>query len=132
MRILLFIVVLAAYAEVEASPCNNEASSLARVLYAEAKGASLEGTLVVGECMLTRAENQGRSICNTVGVKRATPPKDLIQYYTALAKQLLKMDKRPLSHGCDSWNAGTKPRHPGKVTRQIDGQVFYVLKPIKE
>jgi hypothetical protein len=131
MKLLSILVFLAA-ANVEASSHCKEATNLAKVMYAEAKGASLEGTLVVGECMLNRAENQNRSVCNTDGVKRATPPNTLFDYYVTLAKQLLKAERRPLSKGCDSWNAGVKPNHPGRITRHIDGQVFYVLKPMKE
>lgn len=127
MRALILLALLYSQASL-----GDEHSCLAKVLYAEAKGASLEGTLVVGECMLNRAENQGRSVCTTSGVERKTPPKNLFDYYKALAKQLLKSEKRSLAKGCDSWNAGTKPNHPGKVTRQIDGQVFYVLKPTAE
>lgn len=106
----------------------SEATCLSRVMYAEAKGASLEGTMIVGECTLTRAKNQGRSVCNTVGVKRATPPASMIDYYTVLAKRLLTHPSTELSRGCDSWNAGTKPNHDGKITRHADGQVFYVLR----
>lgn len=110
----------------------DEATCLSNVMYAEAKGASLEGTMIVGECMLTRAERQGKSICNTRGVKRHTPHPSLIEYYTALARQLLAHPSRKLSKGCDSWNAGTKPTHQGKVTRQSDGQVFYVMQAKRE
>lgn len=106
----------------------NQATCLANVMYAEGKGASLEGTMIVGECMLTRAERQGRSICNTTGVKRHTPPAELVGYYQALARQLLDHPSTRLSKGCDSWNAGTVPNHRGRVTRHADGQVFYTLK----
>ena len=110
----------------------NETTCLSNVMYAEAKGASLEGTMIVGECMLTRAGHQGRSICNTTGVKRHTPPVSLVEYYKALARQLLSHPSRNLSKGCDSWNAGKKPAHVGKVTRHADGQVFYVMQAKRE
>lgn len=122
MKKLFFIALL------PVSAMANQVTCLANVMYAEGKGASLEGTMIVGECMLTRAEHQGRSICNTTGVKRHTPPAELVGYYHALAKQLINNPSTRLSKGCDSWNAGTKPRHHGRVTRHADGQVFYLIK----
>lgn len=106
----------------------NEALCLSRVMYAEARGASLEGTLIVGECMVTRAKHQARSICTTTGVKQATPPRALAGFYLTLAGELLAHPSTGLSRGCDSWNRGTRPHLGGRVTRQADGQVFYVLR----
>lgn len=130
MKSVYFLLAAAAFSGAKAYA--GEETCLSNIMYAEAKGASLEGTMIVGECMLTRAERQGRSICNTKGVKRHTPPVSLVEYYTALAKQLLAHPSRKLSKGCDSWNAGKKPAHVGKVTRHADGQVFYVMKADRE
>jgi hypothetical protein len=106
----------------------NEAQCLSRVMYAEARGASLEGTMIVGECMITRAKKQERSLCKTTGVKQSTPPRALAGFYLALADALIANPSTALSHGCDSWNRGTRPHLNGRVTRQSDGQVFYVLR----
>ena len=106
----------------------DEASCLSRVLYAESRGASIEGTMIVGECTLTRAARQSKSICAVSGVKRKTPPSSLAPYYAALSKTLVSNPTTRLSHGCDSWNRGTRPHLKGRVTRHADGQVFYVMK----
>lgn len=119
---------LAALLSATAAHADSEALCLSRVMYAEAKGASLEGTMIVGECMVTRAKRQERPICKTTGVKRATPPTSLAPFYVALAGELLSHPSTGLSRGCDSWNRGTRPQLNGRVTRQADGQVFYVLR----
>jgi hypothetical protein len=106
----------------------DEAVCLSKILYAEARGASLEGTMIVGECTLTRAVKQSRSICAVTGVKRRSPPAALTPYYASLSKTLIANPTTHLSKGCDSWNRGTRPHLKGKVTRHADGQVFYVMK----
>jgi hypothetical protein len=106
----------------------DEAGCLSKILYAEARGAALEGTMIVGECTLTRAVKQSRSICAVTGVKRRSPPAALTLYYASLSKTLIANPTTRLSKGCDSWNRGTRPHLKGKVTRHADGQVFYVMK----
>lgn len=107
---------------------SNEADCLSKVMYAEARGASIEGTMIVGECTLTRAAKQSRSICAITGVKRKSPPAALATYYASLSKTLIDNPTTRLSKGCDSWNRGTRPHLKGRVTRHADGQVFYVMK----
>ena len=119
-RLLLLTLMSTAHAD--------EAMCLSNILYAEARGASIEGTMIVGECTLTRAVKQSRSICAVTGVKRRSPPAALATYYNALSKTLIANPTTRLSKGCDSWNRGTIPHLNGKVTRHADGQVFYVMK----
>lgn len=105
-----------------------EASCLSKILYAESRGASLEGTMILGECAVTRAHKQSKSTCDITGVKRKPLPAGLRGYYDALSTVLLSNNHRQLSKGCDSWNRGTRPHLKGKITRISDGQVFYVMK----
>lgn len=100
---------------------------LARILHAESRGESFEGLVSVGQAAITRAEDTDSNLCDVAGVHRSKPGKSMSQYYLALAKELLNHPSTSVSRGADSWNAGTKPAHPGKVTRQIDNHVFYII-----
>lgn len=95
---------------------------LARIMYAEARGEPLEGVIAVGQA----ASNRGNP-CEITGVKRREPTKTLLEYYRALASQILR-SKTDIVTGADSWNTGTKPAYKGDVTRQIGKHVFYVLR----
>ena len=105
----------------------NEATCLARILNAESRGESLEGLVATGQAAITRADDQDSTVCDVGGVHRTKPVQSMGQYYLALAKELLTHRSTSVSRGADSWNTGTKPAHPGKVTRHIDNHTFYIM-----
>ena len=100
----------------------DETHCLARIMYAEARGESIEGAIAVGQAAVNRG-----SPCKITGVKRKEPIKSLLEYYQALAKQIIN-SKTDIVKGADSWNRGTKPAYRGNVTRQVGEHVFYILK----
>lgn len=124
IRLVTAAALLIASMSVQAS----EAACLSAIMYSEARGASIEGVMTLGECTVTRAKKQKRDICNVQGVTSRSPAPAVRGYYIALAKHLLRNPSTKLSGECDSWNAGKKPAMPGKITRHIDGQVFFALK----
>lgn len=103
-----------------------EEECLAKVMFAESRGESIEGAIAVGQATVNRAKRTGKAICELTGVARLTPPRNLIAHYTALAKSVLE-GKDSIVRNSDSWNTGTKPRHPGEIVRQIGEHVFYVM-----
>ncbi len=104
----------------------NEEGCLAKIMYAESRGESIEGAIAVGEATVNRAKRIGKAICLLTGVSRLTPPHNLMAHYTALAKSVMD-GKNATVRNSDSWNTGTKPRYAGEVVRQIGGHVFYVM-----
>ena len=104
----------------------SETDCLAKVMYAEARGESLEGVVAVGHATVNRGNP-----CAVTGVHRKQPPKNMLEYYKALAKEILNAKHDPVK-GANSWNTGEKPAYRGDVTRQIGSHVFYVLKPPME
>lgn len=100
----------------------DETHCLARIMYSEARGESLEGVTAVGEAVINRGNP-----CTVKGVTRKEPPKTMLEYYKALARQILN-GKTDIVRGADSWNRGTKPAYRGNVTRQVGDHVFYILK----
>lgn len=110
----------------------DDATCLARIMNAESKGESFEGVIAAGQAAITRAEDQDANLCDVGGVHRSRPHKSMAAYYLALARELLTHPSTSISKGADSWNTGKKPAHPGKITRHIDGHVFYILSAAKE
>ena len=104
----------------------NEEGCLAKIIYAESRGESIEGAIAVGQATVNRAKRIGIEICRLTGVSRLTPPRNLMMHYTALAKSVMG-GKDSTVRNSDSWNTGTKPRYAGEVVRQIGGHVFYVM-----
>ena len=125
MRGAAFLIAVAALSGGKAFA--GEASCLARILNAESRGESLEGLVATGQAAITRADDQDSNLCEVGGVHRSRPTQTMGQYYLALAKELLAHRSTSVSRGADSWNTGEKPAHPGKITRQIDHHVFYVM-----
>jgi len=101
----------------------DERHCLAKIMYAEDQ--SFEGAVAVGQATITRADNQEVSVCQVKGVKRKTLPKPIAPYYLAVATELLAKPKTSVVGNADSWNAGKKPRLPGKITRVIGNRVYY-------
>lgn len=104
----------------------SEEGCLAKIIYAESRGESIEGAIAVGQATVNRAKRIGKAICRLTGVSRLTPPRNLRSHYTALAKSVMG-DTDSTVRNSDSWNTGTKPRYAGKIVRQIGGHVFYVM-----
>jgi hypothetical protein len=104
----------------------NEEECLAKVIFAESRGESIEGAVAVGQATVNRARRTGQAICKLTGVARLTPPRNLMAHYRALAKSVLA-GKDSIVRNSDSWNTGTKPRSAGEVVRHIGGHVFYVM-----
>ncbi len=104
----------------------SEERCLAKIIFAESRGESIEGAIAVGQATVNRAKRTGKAICKLTGVSRLTPPRNLMAHYTALAKSVLG-GKDSIVRNSDSWNTGTKPRRAGEVVRQIGGHVFYVM-----
>jgi len=104
----------------------SEERCLAKIIFAESRGESIEGAIAVGQATVNRAKRTGKAICKLTGVSRLTPPRNLMAHYTALAKSVMG-GKDSIVRDSDSWNTGTKPRRAGEVVRQIGGHVFYVM-----
>ena len=104
----------------------SEAECLAKIIFAESRGESIEGAIAVGQATVNRAKRTDKSICKLTGVSRLTPPRNLRDHYTALANSVLD-GKHSIVRNSDSWNTGTKPKSAGKVVRHIGGHVFYVM-----
>lgn len=104
-----------------------EVNCLSRIIYAETAGHSIEHAVAIGQAAVTKAEDDDMNICQLRGVKRKQPPREMVEYYKVLAKQLLDRPKTTVSRGADHWNQGTKPQYRGAVKRQFDNQVLYVL-----
>lgn len=50
-----------------------EEGCLAKIIYAESRGESIEGAIAVGQATVNRAKRIGKSICKLAGVSRLTP-----------------------------------------------------------
>jgi hypothetical protein len=104
----------------------SEEVCLAKIIFAESRGESIEGAVAVGQATVNRAKRTGKTICNISGVSRLTPPHNLIDHYTALAQSVMS-GKNSIVQNSDSWNTGTKPSRAGRIVRQIGKHVFYVM-----
>jgi hypothetical protein len=104
----------------------DEEGCLAKIIFAESRGESIEGAIAVGQATVNRSKRTGKAICKLSGVTRLTPPHNLMAHYTALAKSVMR-DKDSIVQNSDSWNTGTKPSQAGRIVRQIGGHVFYVM-----
>jgi len=104
----------------------SEEGCLAKIIFAESRGESIEGAIAVGQATVNRAKRTGKTICKLTGVSRLTPPRNLIAHYMALAKSVIG-GKDSIVQNSDSWNTGTKPRYSGEIVRQIGDHVFYVM-----
>lgn len=104
-----------------------ETHCLARIIYAETAGHSVEHAVAIGQAAITKAEDDDTNLCQLRGVKRKQPPMSMVEYYKVLAKQLLDKPKTTVSRGADHWNAGDKPQFKGEVKRQFENQVLYTL-----
>ena len=128
MKSIYFLIAAALISGSKAFAADN-ATCLARIMNAESRGESFEGLVSIGQSAITRAEDTDSNLCDVPGVHRKRPSKSMAEYYLAVARELLAHPSTSVSNGANSWNAGSKPAHPGKVTRQIDNHVFYTIKP---
>jgi N-acetylmuramoyl-L-alanine amidase len=104
----------------------SEEGCLAKIMFAESRGESIEGAIAVGQAAVNRAKRTGKTICKITGVSRLTPPRNLRSHYKALAKSVIH-GKDSIVQNSDSWNTGTKPKYRGAIVRQIGDHVFYVM-----
>ena len=104
-----------------------EVNCLSRIIYAETAGHSIEHAIAIGQAAITKADDDDTNICQLRGVKRKQPPREMLEYYKVLSKQLLDKPKQTVSKGADHWNKGTKPQFNGDIKRQFDNQVLYVM-----
>ena len=104
----------------------DEAECLADIMYQEARGESLEGVVAIGQAAIQKAKRERSGVCKLKGVKRQRPHRQIVDYYTTLARQLISKPSISVSLGADHWDKG-KPHLPGKVTRSIGKHTFYVL-----
>lgn len=125
---LIFLLAVAALSASKAHA--GEAECLAQIMSAE--GRTFHGVVTVGQSAVQLAKRQRSSLCKVSGVARKQPIKGMAEYYMALAKHLIRHPSTSMSKGADHWNRGKKPQFAGDVTRQTDGQVFYILAPVKE
>ena len=102
----------------------NDEHCLARIIYAEARGESPQGALLVGQAAANRADRQDRSICRISGVQQRSVPSHLLHVYKAIARTAIERP-RIAAKGADSWNRGYRPAYRGSVTRREGKHVFY-------
>lgn len=105
----------------------SETTCLSRIIYAETAGHSIEHAIAIGQAAITKADNDEVGVCELRGVKRKQPPREMLEYYKVLSKQLLDKPKTTVSHGATNWNQGIKPQFNGAVKRQFNNQVLYVM-----
>lgn len=108
----------------------NSTHCLARIMYQEARGESVEGVMVLAETAVQLAINLKMTLCKLEGspqVQSRAVPKDLQRTYRAMA-QIARSRPRTLSRGSDHWNTGRKPHMKGEVKRIIGNHVFYQLR----
>jgi spore germination cell wall hydrolase CwlJ-like protein len=103
-----------------------DSEHLARIMYGESRGESVEGVVGIGEAAVNRSRRSGVPLHRLMGVHKVKPPKSLLSHYTSLANSVLSSKKFTVKDA-DSWNKGKKPHLPGKITRQIGAHVFYVM-----
>lgn len=106
----------------------NEALCLADILYAEARGESIEGVAAVGQAAIKKAKIEHTTLCKLQGVTRLTPSAVMLEYFTSMASHLLTHPKESISKGASHWERGTKPHLPGTVRRHIGKHIFYELR----
>ena len=107
----------------------DDATCLARIMNAESRGENFEGIVSIGQAAITRADDTDSNLCDVPGVHRKRPSKSMAAYYLSVARELLTHPSTSVSQGATHWNTGSKPAHPGTVTRKIDNHVFYTIKP---
>lgn len=109
----------------------DESRCLASILFAEARGESLEGVVAVGQAAINKAKRERTHLCGLKGVHKAQPSTQMFDYYQQLASGLLRNPSNSVVKGADHWDSG-KPHMPGKVTRVIGRHTFYTLQPEPE
>jgi hypothetical protein len=104
-----------------------ETHCLRDILYAEARGESIEHVAGLGQAAIVKASHEKKSLCQLPGVNRRRPKPEEKPYFELIANHLLRNHTTSITRGADHWNTGVRPRLPGKVTRQLGNHVFYTL-----
>ena len=107
----------------------NESHCLARILYQESRGESVEGVATLGQTAVQLATNMKITLCKlerSGQVQSKEIPAPLLPAFTALAN-IAMTQPRLLSKGSDHWETGKKPHMPGKIKRVVGAHVFYQL-----
>ena len=107
----------------------SEDECLARILYQESRGESLEGAATLGQAAVELALNMQTTLCKLEKsglVHSKEIPKPLKPAFTALAT-VSRMHPRLLSKGADHWDTGGRPHMRGKIKRVIGAHTFYQL-----
>jgi spore germination cell wall hydrolase CwlJ-like protein len=103
----------------------SEAECLAKIMWSEARGESVEGVIAVGHASINRSKVSKQKICNLKGVTRHQAPRAVKDSYIALAKSALST--KSVVGKADSWERGVVPHRAGSITRRIGKHVFYVM-----
>jgi len=103
----------------------SEAECLARIMWSEAQGESVEGVIAVGHASINRSKVSKHTICNLQGVTKRQVPKEVKGSYVALAKSALST--KSVVGKADSWERGVIPHRAGSITRRIGKHVFYQM-----
>ncbi len=109
-----------------------EAECLRDIMNAEARGQTFTGVVGIGQAAMAKARVERSTLCKLGGVHRKSPAREMAEYYLTLARHLIAHPSESVSQGADHWNTGKRPAYNGKVTRQLDDHVLYVLAPVKE
>lgn len=115
--------------QTQAQTCN-ETQTLAKVLYAEARGQPDEGVIAVGNTLVRRKLEwiPKQTICEhaKAAYQQKAVPRELSGYYQLLATGLLSGQIADVTKGADSFDS--LPRKPkGRWTRRIGKHQFYVM-----
>jgi hypothetical protein len=105
----------------------NEVKALSKILFAESENQSIEGIVALGEAAINRSKRTKLSLCKIHGVTRREPNKILKNKWEAVAKSILKDNKKSTVGDADSWNIGKKPNSAGDIKRVIQKHVFYKM-----
>lgn len=105
----------------------NEVKCLAKILFAEARGGSLEHLAILGQAAVAKAAREHVTLCTLPGVKQVAPGELVRPYFETVAKELISHPKTTLSRGADHWDSHKKQIWPGKITRELEGHKFYIL-----
>jgi hypothetical protein len=102
---------------------------MAKILFSESRGESLECIIAIGEASKSRAKRTNKSICHISGVTRKNPPERLKSYWYGMAKLILNDKRTSTINDADSWVKGKKPsiNHKDTKIRKVIGlHTFYV------
>lgn len=106
---------------------SSEATCLSTILWAESRGEPLEGIIAIGQSAISKANREHTTICKLKGVQRLKPANNMSEYFDLLSIHMITNPSTNVSRGADHWDVG-RPHMKGRITRQINKHVFYILK----